>query len=202
MTALDSQIEKQSHNKDEKDFQNDDDEELAFLSRRFQKLMMRRNQFKKSIPTKNAEMDVSQIRCYGCNRLGHYKNECLNNQKKAPFKKSMMATWDDLEDQAEETEEANMCLMTRSENKEVSSKSCSSCKRTEHLFDNLLYDSQITTLKNDQPEIELAKIIKERNIYKTKNEKLEKDLEIAQDKIKELVTKKERKTIEERWIFI
>ncbi|GAU48012.1 hypothetical protein TSUD_188830 [Trifolium subterraneum] len=49
---------------------------------------------------------------------GHYKNDCPKNKQKKPFfkKKSMMATWDDLEEaQAEDEEqEGNICLMTHS----------------------------------------------------------------------------------------
>ena len=56
------------------------EEELAFLSRRIQKLMMRRNQIKKSFPPRSnpskPETDISQIRCYGCNQLGHFKTDC------------------------------------------------------------------------------------------------------------------------------
>jgi pyrimidine deaminase RibD-like protein len=63
----------------------------------------------------------------------------------------MMATWDDLEELSEmEEEEANVCLMTKSDNEEVTLEPCSSCIRTEHFCDNLLYDCQITTQKNNE----------------------------------------------------
>jgi hypothetical protein len=61
-----------------------------------------------------------------------YKNDCpKNNQRKPPFKKrSMMATWDDLdEEQPEEEQEANVCLMTNSNIEEVTLDPCSSCKK-------------------------------------------------------------------------
>jgi hypothetical protein len=42
----------------------------------------------------------------------------------------MMATWDDLdEEQPEEEQEANVCLMTNSNIEEVTLDPCSSCKK-------------------------------------------------------------------------
>ncbi|GAU10443.1 hypothetical protein TSUD_419200 [Trifolium subterraneum] len=96
---------------DEESLQEDDEEELAFLSRRIQRLMTRRNQLKKNFqPKRNGakpEVDLSKIQCYGCNQFGHYKNDCPKNKQKKPFfkKKSMMATWDDLEEAQSEVEE-------------------------------------------------------------------------------------------------
>ncbi|PNX73781.1 phytoalexin-deficient 4-2 protein, partial [Trifolium pratense] len=122
MIALESQTRERSKNKEaiEEDnnfLQEDDEEELAFLSRRIQKLMMRRNQIKRNFPTRRngskPEVDISKIQCYGCNQFGHYKNECPK-QKNSPYKKSMMATWDELDElqETEEEQEANVCLMT------------------------------------------------------------------------------------------
>ncbi|GAU35952.1 hypothetical protein TSUD_147370 [Trifolium subterraneum] len=106
----------------EESLQEDDEEELTFLSRRIQRLMTRRNQLKKNFqPKRNGakpEVDLSKIQCYGCNQFGHYKNDCPKNKQKKPFfkKKSMMATWDDLEEaqSKDEEQEANVCLMTHS----------------------------------------------------------------------------------------
>ncbi|GAU36116.1 hypothetical protein TSUD_374770 [Trifolium subterraneum] len=106
----------------EESLQEDDEEELAFLSRRIKRLMTRRNQLKKNFqPKRNGakpEVDISKIQCYGCNQFGHYKNDCPKNKQKKPFfkKKSIMATWDDLEEAQSEDEEqeANVCLMTHS----------------------------------------------------------------------------------------
>ncbi|GAU51330.1 hypothetical protein TSUD_412770 [Trifolium subterraneum] len=107
---------------DEESLQEDDEEELAFLSRRIQRLMTRRNQLKKNFqPKRNGtkpEVDMSKIQCYGCNQFCHYENDCPKNKQKKLFfkKKSMMATWDDLEEAQSEYEEqeANVCLMTHS----------------------------------------------------------------------------------------
>ncbi|GAU17216.1 hypothetical protein TSUD_178470 [Trifolium subterraneum] len=148
MIALESQIDEKSKidtfYTEEDTIQQDDEEELAFLSRRIQKLMMRRNQIKKAFPAKrNPETDLSQVTCYGCNQTGHYKNECpKQRQRKPPFKKSMMATWDDLEELPED-EEANVCLMAKSETDEI------------------------ITQKNDQLNDKLTKITKERDQYQS-----------------------------------
>ncbi|XP_045791507.1 uncharacterized protein LOC123886217 [Trifolium pratense] len=179
MIALDSQTKERSKNKevveeDNKFLQEDDEEELAFLSRRIQKLMMRRNQIKKNFPPRRngskPEVDVSKIQCYGCNQFGHYKNECPK-QKNSPYK-SMMVTWDELDEvqEAEEEQEANVCLMTNANIEEVTLDPCSSCQKTEHLFDNLLYDSQILNSKNGQLRDEVTKLTKERDEYKSDND--------------------------------
>jgi hypothetical protein len=80
----------------------------------------------------------------------------------------MMATWDDLDDLAEteEEEEANICLMTKSDSEEVTLEPCSSCVKTEHLFDNLLYDCQITNQKNSELKNEIDRLTKERDSFK------------------------------------
>ncbi|KAK2428124.1 putative mitochondrial protein [Trifolium repens] len=87
--------------------------------------MQRRNHIKKSFPPRRnpskPETDMSQIRCYGCNQLGHFKTDCPKLKQSKPFfkKKSMMATWDDLDDLGDtEEEEANICLMTKSDSEE------------------------------------------------------------------------------------
>ncbi|GAU49443.1 hypothetical protein TSUD_407350 [Trifolium subterraneum] len=159
---------------DEELLQEDDQEELAFLSRRIKRLLKRRNQLKKNFqPKRNGtkpEVDMSKIQCYGCNQFGHYKNDCPKNKRKKPFfkKKSMMHTWDDLEEAQSEDEEqeANVCLMTHSNSEEETLDPCSSCQKTEHLFDNLLYDTQILNQKNVKLRDEITILTKERDEYK------------------------------------
>jgi predicted RNase H-like nuclease (RuvC/YqgF family) len=91
-----------------------------------------------------------------------------------------MATWDDLEELSEMEEEANVCLMTKSDNEEVTLEPCSSCIRTEHFCDNLLYDSQITTQKNNELSEEVIKITQERDLYKNEVETLKEALKNMQ----------------------
>jgi hypothetical protein len=83
----------------------------------------------------------------------------------------MMATWDDLEPEEEEQEEqqANVCLMTHSVSSEVNLETCSSCQKSEHLFDNLLYDTHILNKKNGKLRDEVTKANNERDEYKAEN---------------------------------
>ncbi|CAJ2665549.1 unnamed protein product [Trifolium pratense] len=190
MIALDSQSEEclqQNEIFSNKDLiDEDNEEEFALLSRRIQRLMMRRNQMRRTFPNKRngakPEVDMSKIQCYGCNQFGHYKSDCPK-LRKPPVKKSMMATWDELDELPEEEEqEANVCLMTRSETQEVNPETCSSCQKTEYLFDNLFHDSLKLNEKYDQLQEVVIKISKEKEEYKTENELLKdiiKNMEIT-----------------------
>ncbi|WJX83902.1 hypothetical protein P8452_66528 [Trifolium repens] len=104
----------------------------------------------------------------------------------------MMATWDDLEELSEmEEEEANVCLMTKSDNEEVTLEPCSSCIRTEHFCDNLLCDCQITTQKNNEPRDEVIKITQERDLYKNEVETLKealKNMQVSHESLSKQVT--------------
>jgi hypothetical protein len=104
----------------------------------------------------------------------------------------MMATWDDLEELSEmEEEEANVCLMTKSDNEEVTLEPCSSCIRTEHFCDNLLCDCQITTQKNNELRDEVIKITQERDLYKNEVETLKealKNMQVSHESLSKQVT--------------
>ncbi|KAK2397624.1 gag-protease polyprotein [Trifolium repens] len=86
MTALDCQSEEtQNDILYEDTLEEDNEEELALLSRRIQRLVQRRNQLKKSPFKRNVvktEVDMSKIQCYGCNQFGHYKNDCPKLKQK------------------------------------------------------------------------------------------------------------------------
>lgn len=98
--------------------------ELALISKKIQRMMKIRDQIKKLFSNRKngfkVEAKKSQVTCYGCNKMRHYKTECLmikRKPKRFPFKnKSMIATWDDSE---QEEEEINIFQMTNSETKEV-----------------------------------------------------------------------------------
>src|SRR4030065_1207439 len=66
--------------KEEEIVQEEVDDELALISKKIQRMMKRRDQIKRNFPYKRDyqknEVDKSKINCYGCNQLGHYKNEC------------------------------------------------------------------------------------------------------------------------------
>jgi len=61
--------------------QSEDEVDLALISRKIQKMVFRRNQnrrpFQNRREPQKVEKDKSKIECFGCNKLGHYKSECL-----------------------------------------------------------------------------------------------------------------------------
>ncbi|RDX80765.1 hypothetical protein CR513_38641, partial [Mucuna pruriens] len=98
---------------------------LSFISRKIQSMWKHnkgsrwKNNFKKH--TKETK-DKMQVMSYECKKPEHFKSECPNlgkeeeKEKKKPFikkKKSLMATWEDLDLSSSEDgdEEANLCLM-------------------------------------------------------------------------------------------
>ncbi|XP_073226193.1 uncharacterized protein [Cicer arietinum] len=73
-------IQQTNEKSDSEDSQEDVDEEIALLTR----MMRRRDQIKKGSPDKKdikTEIDKSKITCFGWNKQGHYKTECLLNKK-------------------------------------------------------------------------------------------------------------------------
>jgi len=60
-------------------------DELELISKRIQRMMLRRNQIRKKFPNTNnssrTEVDKSQVTCYGCNKTGHYKGECPDRRR-------------------------------------------------------------------------------------------------------------------------
>jgi len=55
------------------------EDELALISKRIQRMMMRRNQIRKKFPNTinntRTEADKTKVTCFGCNKTGHYKSE-------------------------------------------------------------------------------------------------------------------------------
>ncbi|XP_073103314.1 uncharacterized protein [Elaeis guineensis] len=99
----------------------DQDEEMALITRKFKKLLRKRKQgmrkkFTKGDQSIEKEKDQTPI-CYECKKLGHFRSECpqLKKGPKKFKKKAMMATWsasdDSSSDEETSTEQANLCLM-------------------------------------------------------------------------------------------
>jgi len=155
----------------------DNQDQIILLTIKLQRMIQRRDQNKRNFPVRkeNAkiEIDKSQVTCYSCYKLEHYKSECpLNKRKSNNFQsnqKSFLTTWDEPEEPTNEDEQADLCLMAKSDNEEVNPDPCSSCEKTEYLFDNLFYNSQILEqtcerLRNENLELKREKGNLERNI--------------------------------------
>ncbi|CAL9149786.1 unnamed protein product [Musa hybrid cultivar] len=81
----------------------DYDDDLAFLTRKFKKFI-KKNKFKND--TKNKfEPKKDQVICYKYKRPRHYKSDCPQAKKRTSKKKALKATWDD--SSASEEEESN-----------------------------------------------------------------------------------------------
>ncbi|XP_073220723.1 uncharacterized protein [Cicer arietinum] len=154
----------------------EDEDDLVLISRKIQRMLNRRGQNRG--PPQKEKIDKSQITCYGCNNMGHYKTECpLNkrNSRKFPYKnKSMMITWDDSDESSseqEKEEEANLCLMAKSENEKVSiSDLCPNCEKLEVEFDSLLNDSYTLSQKCMFQKTQLVEIKKQNEELQKKND--------------------------------
>ncbi|MCI24077.1 serine/threonine protein kinase SRPK1, partial [Trifolium medium] len=104
-----------------------DDEVLALLSKKFQKWNKRRGRtYGKGFGSRSygsRDKKEDQKTCYNCKKLGHFIADCpdlsakdkgKNVSYKNRVKKSLMATWEDLDkisDREPEDEEANLALM-------------------------------------------------------------------------------------------
>jgi len=151
-------------------------DELALISKRIQRMKIRINQIRKKFPNTNnstrTEADKSQVTCYGCNKTRHYESDCPDTkkvQRKPPFKKKAMITWDDMEEtETQEDEEANICLMAQSKDEQevIIYKTDSFHKDLEKNMDSLLYDSSFLTNR-------CHSLIKELSELKIEKEKLQ-----------------------------
>jgi len=167
------------------------EDELALISKRIQRMMMRRNQIRKKFPNTNnntrTEADKSQVTCYGCNKTGHYKSDCPDTkkvQRKPPFKKKAMITWDDMEEtETQDDEEANMCLMAQSEDEEevIIYKTDSFYKNIENKIDSLLYDSNFLTNRCHSLIKELCELKIEKEELQNKYDQSRKTIQLLQD---------------------
>ncbi|KAL5131240.1 hypothetical protein HKD37_12G034160 [Glycine soja] len=112
----------------EKEFDDDDsdseDDELSLTTRKIRKMWKNKNSSKFSGLSKRSfhKKEKSPIICYKCKKSEHFKSECLDHEKpkdkKNKFfkskKKSLMSTWEDLDDSSSDEDsekETNLCLM-------------------------------------------------------------------------------------------
>jgi hypothetical protein len=190
LDEISSQIEEKEI-EEEQIVQEEAEDELALISKKIQRMMKRRNQIKRYFPTRRdnskKEVDKSQVTCFGCNKLGHYKNECPQNKRnqKSPFKKTALMTWDDLEEPQEEEEkeeEANICLMANSDNEEVILFDKAPLNNElENTIDSLLFDSNFLTNKCYSLQKEMNEIKEEKEKLQTMNDDQKKIIQSLQD---------------------
>ena len=150
------------HSKEgDEESQMNEDEEIAFLTKRLYTLQRkksqatRRHKVKKDQP--NEELNKDQVICYGCKEPGHYKSECPHilkkKFKKAKKKKAMVATWSDSDDSSSESEQedkeevANMCFMAKSHEEVSDEDSFYTYDELNEMLDQALEDSQKLTSK-------------------------------------------------------
>jgi len=146
-------------------------------------MMLRRNQITKKFPNTNnntkTEADKSQVTCFGCNKIGHYKSECPDIkkvQRKPPPKKRAMITWDDMEESdPQEDADADVGLMAQLDDEEevIIYKTDSLYKDLESKIDSLLYDSNFLTNICHSLIKELSEIKAEKEILQNRLMSLE-----------------------------
>ena len=109
----------------ESDESENEDEDLALLTRKF-KRFIKRGKFQKKwnkSQDKNKERDEAPL-CFKCNKPGHLKRDCpllkmnmFKKQNKPTKKKALQATWDESDsssdEESSEGENAHMCFMAQ-----------------------------------------------------------------------------------------
>ena len=113
----------ESEENEEETFEDDDEDEITHLRRRISKAWINRKKKKGFVPKKDKKGETKQdkVICFECKERRHVKLECprlkKNLKKKAPKKKAMMATQEDLDEEQEgpksQEEEVvvNLCFM-------------------------------------------------------------------------------------------
>nr|QCQ81933.1 hypothetical protein [Ammopiptanthus mongolicus] len=173
---------------DSDDEHTEDEDELSFISRKIKKMWKKEAwQVQEELSPKERNdqrrrkwsREDSTI-CYECRKPGHIRTECPQ-LKKAPKKlrkkKSMMATWEDLDESSSEsedehTESAHICLMadTDSESDEVTPSNLSDLQNA---FDELLSDSNILSSEYSLLKKSFLKLSKDFSKMKLEKESLE-----------------------------
>ena len=94
---------------DEEDSSEDDDDEIAHLARRISKAWIKRK--KKGVAPKKdkkGKAKLDEVICFECKEAGYARSEYPKlkkaSEKKTPKKRTMMATWEDLDEEQENTE--------------------------------------------------------------------------------------------------
>src|SRR4030043_843765 len=112
----------------EEDHEDSEAEELALLTRRFQRWTWKNKNFSRSSSSKGLSLKKDEKNCFNCKKPGHFIADCPELKKdkskkngsktsnvKRNCRKSLMAAWDELDkdsgSEKEDDEEANLALM-------------------------------------------------------------------------------------------
>ncbi|OMO77060.1 Zinc finger, CCHC-type [Corchorus capsularis] len=153
VSTLEEEIESLSIDDSDKE----SDEKTALFTRRYKKLIGRRNRlYKKNFKKEKLKGEVSKqtpVICYGCRKPRHIKPEFpLNNnenqkkEKKKKKKAMMVGTWSNSDTSSSETSDAeedikvNLCLMAKENENELVTDSVVSFEELQFEFDSLYYD--------------------------------------------------------------
>src|SRR4030065_1063951 len=142
-------------------------EELALLTRRFQRLTGKNKKFFKSYGSKGSgSKKEEQKNCYNSKKPGHFIAECPDMPKdkskkkssksstfKSKFRKSLMAAWDELDkdskSEKEDDEEANLALMAiASSNTESESESESDSEDEDEVYSKTPKSELVSMVKD------------------------------------------------------
>ena len=160
----------------------ENEDELALISRRIQRMLRNRNgkKFPPRREFQKGETSKTQSTCFECNKPGHFKADCPLLKK--PFrkypqkKKAMLATWDDSDESSSEQEHeaANLCLMAESDNEVTNSEltHCTYCAENQNAFDNLLNDSNVLAQKCSLFKSQLCETEEKNKEFQKQNEHL------------------------------
>ncbi|GLT28089.1 hypothetical protein SLA2020_030450 [Shorea laevis] len=116
---------KVSNQKEKSEDDASDGENFSSLISREVRRFMKKNIKSKLVKRDEGESTKKSVKCYECNKIGHYRNECPKLKKgekkgkKSMKKKSFAATWSDDETSSTESESslekgvANLCFMAQ-----------------------------------------------------------------------------------------
>ncbi|GKV41189.1 hypothetical protein SLEP1_g48755 [Rubroshorea leprosula] len=179
----------------EDDASNDEssnEEDITKLISKEVKRFMKKNIKSKLARRDKGESTKKSVKCYECNKMGHYRNECpklkKGEKKDKKKKKAFVATWSDDETSSTESESslekgfANLCFMAQEDdnNDEVNSNFSSSINESsfEYSYDDLckVLDCSINDIKKlGNDNIALTKTI---SLLRTEIESLSKQNEV------------------------
>ena len=168
----------------------EDEEDMGLMVKKFKKWMRkeRRDKGKK-------DKKETPLKCYGCGEVGHIKPKCPKNKddqkKKRSFKKQQKAyiSWEDSEPESEtsDEEEAQLCLMDKSEEEQDHSDQEVHSSLDELSHDELLHDFIELYDEYRLLQKKCKTIRKEKEVLKTDFEKLSQNSETLKTDFEKLV---------------